>query len=541
MTARIITTTALLLTNIGVCFSQNTPPVVTINGVSADTVNRVITVDFDLADADNDPLDVTAFLSADSGTTHLVEGLAVSGDVGFPVTPGNNKSLQISYTISNLANASKQPDPWSTVKIVATDRHSPNISDIIDQIDSSTVYADMQFLSTPRHHVGAPAGLELVKDSLESVFLQSGLQTSRLPFMYANNVPSENIKGRKPGVVEEHDVIIIDGHFDAVNNTPGADDNATAVAAVLAAARVLEPYHFKKSINFLGFDKEEQGLVGATHYVNNRIEDYENIEAVINGEMLGYYDTAQNAQQLPAGFANIFPDAVDSLNNEDYRGIFLFVVGNTQNSSDLSRRFDSIARLYVPDVRSLVINAPGLGVLTPDLRRSDHAVFWNAGIPALMITDGADTRNPHYHQPTDDLSTINVPYLVRNIKAMVATVAALAEPMSAGSAVSEHFQLATNLDLSTENRHPLSKFDVFPNPSNGLITLRFPPSLSAPFEVTVRGIGGKQLFQQTHNPNAASDVKIDLGQHASGVFFIEVRQGNDRFAKKIIIHEGHQH
>ncbi|MCC5916559.1 MAG: M28 family peptidase [Cryomorphaceae bacterium] len=521
-------------------FSQNSAPTVTINNVVTDTANRTITVDFDLADADNDPLEVSAFLSADSGVAHVVGGISVTGDVGFPITPGNNKSLVLTYTKSDLAAAANQSAPWSTIKIVATDRKTPDISDIIAPIDSASVYADMQFLSIPRHHTSAPTGLEVVKDSMVSVFSQSGLQTTRLPFSMGN-VQAENIKGRKAGVSQEGKVIIIDGHFDAVSNTPGADDNASAVAAVLAAARVFQQYQFNKSINFLGFDKEEQGLLGAIHYVGNSIESYEDIEAVINGEMLGYRDTTPNSQQIPFGFDMVFPEAVDSINSENRRGLFLFVIGNTQNSSALSSYFDSVARTYVPGVRSLVLNAPGTGALTPDLRRSDHAVFWDAGIPALMLTDGADTRNPHYHQPTDNLSTIDFPFLVKNIKALVATVAALAEPTYAGVAVSQSFQLAQNLDISVAHHHPLAQFEVFPNPSGGQVFVRFPETINETVEITVTAIGGKRILNQKIRVRAGEQINLDLGNNTTGLFFVEVSAGDVRFAKKLILHEGHSH
>ena len=520
--------------------AQNNPPSVQINAITVDTINRSITLDFDLEDIDGDLLEVNAFLSADSGKAHVVSGISVSGDVGFPITPGQNKSLVLNYTTSGLASVANQSTPWCTVKIVATDRKRPDIAQMISLIDSASVYADMQFLSIPRHHATAPSGLELVKDSLVSVFSRTGLQTTRLPFN-VGAIAAENILGRKPGLFQEENVIIIDGHFDAVPNTPGADDNATAVAAVLAAARVFENYHFNKSINFLGFDLEELGLLGALNYVANSISSYENIEAVINGEMLGYYDTTQNSQQIPLGFNVAFPAAIDSINSENNRGIFLFVIGNTQNSSALSSYFDSVARQYVPDVRSIVLNAPGTGALTPDLRRSDHAVFWDAGIPALMITDGADTRNPHYHQISDNLNTINFPFLVRNIKAMVATVTSLAEPTYAGYDVSQSFILAQNLQISVEENHPLSNFELFPNPSDGDVNLRFPQNVRGEVQISVISMGGKRVLDGKVQAQGGETVQLELGQRTKGIFFVKVQMGEYQFAKKLIIHEDHQH
>lgn len=530
--------------SIATCLAQNSSPVVTITSTQSDTANHTVTINFDVVDADNDPLEISAFLSIDSGLTHLVPGVSLSGDVGFPITPGSNKSLVLAYNPDSLAAAAQNRNAWSTVKVVATDRKTPDINDIISQIDSASVYADMQYLAQTRHHISAPSGLELVKDSIESVFMRHGLQTSRLPFVW-NNVNSENLRGRKPGLIRESEVIILDGHFDGVANTPGADDNATAIAAVLAGARVMEDYHFAKSINFLGFDKEEQGLIGAARYVMNQIEPYENIEAVINGEMLGYYDTTANSQQVPQGFGIVFPNAVDSINSSGNRGIFLFVIGNTQNSAWLSAVFDSVARQYVPRVRSLVLNAPGTGSMTPDLRRSDHSVFWDAGIPALMITDGADTRNPHYHQPSDTIGTLNFPYLVRNIRAMVASVAALAEPISAGTATTEAFQLAQNLPVSVAEIDLVGQFELYPNPTHGKITLRFPVSVKEA-KLYVFDAEGREILRQSFDAQAREEVRLELQNKKKrilpdGIYTVEVVHNDQRYTRKLVLNQGHSH
>ncbi len=521
--------------------AQNQPPVLSITTILVDTVAETIAVTYDVQDADNDPLEILVGLSTDSGTTHLETNFFLSGDIGFPVSPGTNKNMVINYN-GQVLHSRNGPTIWSTIKITATDRKPVDLQPIIDQIDSAAIYNHLLFFSQPRHHQTAAGGLMAVKDTIVSGFHAAQLQVERLPFNFGTNA-AENLKGRKPGLVSEEKVIVLDGHFDAVSNTPGADDNATALVSLMAGVAFLKNLHFEKTINYLAFDKEEQGLVGAIHYVTNSILPFEEIEAVINGEMLGYYDSTANSQQVPQGFNIVFPAAVDSIMASGNRGIFLFVIGNTTNSAQLSVVFDSIARHYVPSIRSLVLNAPGTGALTPDLRRSDHAAFWDAGIPALMLTDGADTRNPYYHTLADSVGTLNMNYLVKNVKAMVANVAALATPLSAGVDQSTPFLLSNANVVSSESHQKVPTVELFPVPSNGRVYLRFEQSASNVI-IKITTPEGKHVFEQQQPVFAGEQYQIDLGASANlvhGLLLVEIVIDKTHVHKKLLMHPPHQH
>ncbi|HEY5626347.1 MAG TPA: M28 family peptidase, partial [Nitrospira sp.] len=77
-------------------------------------------------------------------------------------------------------------------------------------------------------------------------------------------------------------------------------------------------------------------------------------------------------------------------------------------------------------LKTLELAVPGRGEALPDVRRSDHAAFWDAGYPAVMLTDTANFRNPHYHQPSDRVETLCLPFLEGVIDTVVASVEALA-------------------------------------------------------------------------------------------------------------------
>jgi hypothetical protein len=521
----------------GSVLAQNSAPQISIQNVLADTVNKTITINYSATDSENDPLEISAYLSADSGYAHVAHVLSVSGDVGYPVTPGQNLSLTLDYTTDSLLAASGQNgQAWIGVKVVASDRKPVSIADMIANIDSASVYADMQFIARPRYHTVQPATLEALKDSLETRFARYDLQTERLGFNYSS-FASENVKGRKPGSGLEKEVIIVDGHFDAVPNTPGADDNASAIAGVLAAARVLSNYHFKRSFNFLGFDKEEQGLFGSSHYVNNSIKGFENIEGVLNMEMIGYYSADSNSQQLPFGFSQLFPAVVDSINNSGNKGIFLFVVGNS-TSSALTAAFDSVARTYVPGVRSLQLVVPGNGQLVQDLRRSDHAVFWDAGYPALMLTDGANFRNPNYHTPGDSLATLNIPFLVRNIRAVVAAAAALAEPISATSDQAIVGQLLSHLTVGMDEQLWKTGIQLFPNPSSGEVYVLVNEQLENA-HVAVYDATGRLLIDEQAILEDGVPYPLHIDQ--PGTYTLNINHGTQHMRRKFIVTRRHEH
>ena len=100
------------------------------------------------------------------------------------------------------------------------------------------------------------------------------------------------------------------------------------------------------------------------------------------------------------------------------------VVGNV-NSAGLVTSFERIANQAVLGLKTVSLIVPGQGELIPDTRRSDHAAFWHYGYPALMLTDTANFRNPHYHRPTDTLETLDLTFVSRVADAVTASALAL--------------------------------------------------------------------------------------------------------------------
>jgi Zn-dependent M28 family amino/carboxypeptidase len=218
---------------------------------------------------------------------------------------------------------------------------------------------------------------------------------------YRNIVAS--LKGSSP----DGEVLVV-AHYDTVPGTPGADDNASGVAGLLEAAGALAGSHLRNDLIFIAFALEEYGYPGSLHYVQQAMARKARISGVFDLEMIGYTGQVQTA---PPG---VSAPAV---------GDFIGVIGNRRSAS-LVALFEEGATRFVPSLPVQGLIVEGNGEDLPVVRLSDHAPFWDAGYPAVMITDTAFLRNPNYHQRTDTLETLDLPFL-RNVAAATAVAAGL--------------------------------------------------------------------------------------------------------------------
>jgi hypothetical protein len=163
---------------------------------------------------------------------------------------------------------------------------------------------------------------------------------------------------------------------------------------------------------FIGFAQEEQNCLGSTLYAINARRSGLHIRGMIALECVGYASQKPGTQKRLTEFPIAIPDV----------GNFLGVVGNPEAAA-LKQGFESAAGRFVPDLPVVGVLVPNAGLDVPDTRRSDHAAFWDVGYPALMLTDTANFRNPWYHQPGDRLETLNLPYMAKVTKAIVAFLA----------------------------------------------------------------------------------------------------------------------
>jgi Zn-dependent M28 family amino/carboxypeptidase len=413
-------------------WSQNLVPVISNVQVTVNWLTKTMAVQYDLSDAENDMMSVKVELSDNGGASYDLTSQSVfSGDIGAAITSGSGKTVNI-----DLAGVTPQPGAAYRVRIVAEDGQPFDLQALVDAVDSTRLRSDLEFVQGIRHRTAGVAHLNTVRDSIQHCFENAGLATKLQSWTYVG-YNAQNVIGSNSGVESPDNVVIVDAHYDSVANAPGADDNGSGTVGVMEIARLLSPFPSKKTMRFIGFDLEEPGLLGSIKYVQSGIPTGENIDAVINFEMIGYYSEEPNSQTLPAGFNLLFPDAYNAVVANQYRGDFITNVGNVFSSS-LVNLFAASAATYVPELKVTSLQVPGNGELVPDLRRSDHAPFWSAGYKALMLTDGANFRNECYHTPQDTLGNkLSFTFMSQVVKTSLATVAALVEPLHGSMYVAE--------------------------------------------------------------------------------------------------------
>ncbi|MFF9909323.1 M28 family peptidase [Streptomyces sp. NPDC013457] len=238
-----------------------------------------------------------------------------------------------------------------------------------------------------------------------------------------------NDRGDRPAV-------LVGAHLDTVAGSPGADDNASGVAALLEVARLLAGLPRPPAVRLAFFDMEELGFVGA-RVVARAAGRGQRIAGMLCLESVGCFDTEPGTQTVPPGFGTVFPGAAGAVRANGRRGDFVLVVHrrSSETAAGLWRRAAAATdpRLPVVTLRDPRPDGPlgtlaGLAVPPVNhLGRSDHAAFWNAGIPAVLLTGTANFRNPRYHRPTDTPDTVDHERLAA-VAVATAVTAALWQP-----------------------------------------------------------------------------------------------------------------
>jgi Zn-dependent M28 family amino/carboxypeptidase len=248
-----------------------------------------------------------------------------------------------------------------------------------------------------------PANLLKAQDYIHRCFEESGLIV-RLQEYEAWGNSTANVVAYCAGADLDAPMLLLGAHFDTVMGTPGADDNASAVAVMLETARLLLSDLPSKGcgVLFTAFSTEEPPsfntpFMGSRIFVRSLDKEKLVIEGAVVLEMVGYYRDEAGSQKIPLTLKWLgFPDTAD----------FIAVVGNGRSRRLVGHVSEGIRRSDCGiDVQNLTV--PGSGFLLPEARLSDNASFWDAGIPAVMVTDTSFFRNPHYHTHRDRPETLD--------------------------------------------------------------------------------------------------------------------------------------
>ncbi|MBI2081097.1 MAG: M28 family peptidase [candidate division NC10 bacterium] len=270
----------------------------------------------------------------------------------------------------------------------------------------------------PRHGVEDPDRLAAAGARLEAELGALGLPVRRDPFRYRGR-PYFNVVGTLPGTLPARPALLLGAHYDAMAGTPGADDNASGVAVLLAVARALAGVRLAVPVEFVGFTLEEPQVAfdryrhGSRHFARRAWWGRRRYAGVFVLEMVGYTDRRPGSQGVLPQLRRPVPSVGD----------FLAAVG-TRRARPLLAALEA-ARAYVPELSLITHKVALRGFLLPPSRWSDHAPFWDRAYPAVMLTDTSFLRNPHYHQPTDLPETLDYAFMAAVARLVVATLVAM--------------------------------------------------------------------------------------------------------------------
>jgi len=245
--------------------------------------------------------------------------------------------------------------------------------------------------------------LQEAADFIQKSFEEIGYSVDLIPYEIYG-VTFTNIIAEKPGNKPANGILLIGAHYDSCYN-PGADDNASGVAGLIELARLLKDVPFTHTLRFAAFVNEEPPFfltdqMGSTVYAKHVKSKGEPLLAAVILEMLGFYSEKNFSQKYLPLLGPFYPN----------RANFIAIVGNIPSRKIVKSLYKGFKASSTFPVERIV--APSY---IPGVYFSDHWSFWKAGYQAVMITDTAYMRSPHYHRQTDLPDTIDYPRLAKVI------------------------------------------------------------------------------------------------------------------------------
>ena len=254
--------------------------------------------------------------------------------------------------------------------------------------------------------------LEQAAQYIQGEFVKAGLDVKEDSFQWEGR-SYKNIVAEKKGGTSPGRIFIVGAHYDTVPGTPGADDNASAVAVLLEIARNIQSVSLEGTVRLVAFTLEEYGFIGSSHYVEGLKNGKEEVLGMISLEMVGF--TGPRQDYPPYLDPKYYPNVGD----------FIAIVGN-DGSKELLEQVCHLFKTHVHQLPLEFLIVPGNGEGMEEARLSDHSPFWDQGFQALMITDTAFLRNPNYHLPSDRMETLNFEFMQKVASGALYSVVELA-------------------------------------------------------------------------------------------------------------------
>lgn len=257
----------------------------------------------------------------------------------------------------------------------------------------------------------SPAAVARAADWIEGELEAAGHAVERQDYTVGRG-KHVNLIAELPGGELAREIVVVGAHYDTAPGTPGANDNASGIAALLALARELEGRRLPRTLRLVAFDTEEPPAfgtadMGSRHYAARCRARGERVVAMLSLETIGYYSDQPGSQRYPPLVGLVYPD----------RGDFLAVVGDPRSRA-LVRQVGAAFRRAVP----FPLEGGALPAFLPGVGWSDHSSFWHEGYRAVMLTDTAPFRDPAYHLAGDTPERLDYPRLARVVRGVSAVI-----------------------------------------------------------------------------------------------------------------------
>lgn len=285
--------------------------------------------------------------------------------------------------------------------------------------DPARLEATVRMLSEklgPRD-VNHPENLDRVAQFIADSLAARGTKVSRQPFDRDGRTYQNVIARYGPAAGP---TIVVGAHYDSAGPRPGADDNASGVAGLIELGRLMGEHPPPMSVELVAFTLEEPPVygdhqMGSYHHAASLAKDGVKVRAMLSLEMIGYFTDQPDSQHLPTALlAPLYPT----------KGDFIALVANLGQIA-LVRQVKRAMKAAATTLPVHSINAP---TLIPGIDFSDHRSYWQHGYPALMVTDTAFNRNPHYHTAADTPDTLDYRRMALVVEGVHAAVWALSKP-----------------------------------------------------------------------------------------------------------------
>jgi Peptidase family M28 len=320
-------------------------------------------------------------------------------DEGDPLAllpPGIEKKPLPRSSILRFLRTSRQPETGA-IGLRANDV----IASIVSQVSRANLRSYVQGLQSFETRYTSTPNCELAGQFILNYFQSLGLEAWFEPFTFGAGTSTRNVIAELRGETEPDEIVIICGHYDSTSGeatvlAPGADDNASGVAAVMEAARVLAGHPHDFTVRFIAFSAEEWGLYGSGAYAAEARSSSERIIGVINLDMIAYAEDA---------------------------------------SEDLDVIVNDISRWLAERVGQVAAAYTGLAVrkiVDSSFVYSDHSPFWDQGYSAFCGIEDADVANPYYHTTADTVDTLNFDFFEDAVQTALAALSDLAQPIRSG-------------------------------------------------------------------------------------------------------------